>query len=373
MTISESSARTPGGKARATLAGAMAVGLLSLSTAPVAAPLKEESMLLSDGRIGYVVTNRYWSLYETDNARNDCPKGFNDGPREEFKALYEDGRKRSIVDAQLQWEGVQWHPSTNAFQLPFHESQSRVSYGLDLDGETGAEDFTSPEGEPGIDNQFYRVIGCIDSYRVGGSLYTFENNFMQAYPDNRILIELSGVDDLANDDEVTVTTYRGIDKLLGGATGKDYLPGGTQRVDMRWGTRYIFSMKGRIVDGVLLTDPIDELTIPWGLTAGVVARQHLLGARFKLRLTEGTAEGLLAGYMDIATWARTFSRNLSTHHASYGRVSAPSVVAAMRRLADAHPDESGSNTAISTAVSLKMVQVYIVHPDAAQGALASRR
>lgn len=355
------------------IGGLLAAGMLCWTAPAATAPLKERSSLLADGTIAYVVTNRYWSLYETDNPRAECPKGFNDGPREEFKKLYEDGRQRSVAEAQLQWEGVQWHPQTNAFNLPFQQTQSKVSYGLNLDGKVGAQDFTSPEGEPGIDNQFYRVIGCIDSYRKGGSLYTFENNFLQAYPDIRMIIELSGVDSLVNDPEVTVTTYRGIDKLLGGATGRDYLPGGTQRIDGRWSKDYVFRMQGRIVDGVLITEPLPQFTMPWGLTAGVVGRQHLHDSRLKLALTEGRASGLLAGYMDINTWARTFSRNLSTHHASYGRVSAPSVVAAMRRLADAYPDEDGQNTAISAAISLQMVQVYLVHPESPNASLAAQR
>src|SRR5690606_13548824 len=155
---------------------------------------------------------------------------------------------------------------TNQYRLPFHEAQGRVSYGMNLDGRVDPEDFLSPQGEAGIDNQLYRVIACLDSYRTGGSLYTFENTYLQEYADVRFLIELSDVDDLQNDDEVTVTTYRGVDKLFGGATGSDYLPGGTQRVDTRWSKNYIATMKGRIVDGVLTTEPIEEALIPWGLT-----------------------------------------------------------------------------------------------------------
>lgn len=346
-------------------------GLLATATAG-AAPLQEEAPVLKDGRIGYVVTHRYWSLYETEGARTECPNGFNDGPREEFKKLYDDGKQRSIEEAQLTWEGVQWHPQTNTYRLPFHEAQGRVSYGMNLDARVDPEDFLSPQGEAGIDNQLYRVIACLDSYRTGGSLYTFENTYLQEYADVRFLIELSDVDDLQNDDEVTVTTYRGVDKLFGGATGSDYLPGGTQRVDTRWSKNYIVKMKGRIVDGVLTTEPVAQALIPWGLTFNVIGRQLFRDMRLQLKLTPDQAEGMLGGYLDVNTWAWTFSRNLATHHASYGRVSAPSVVAAMHRLADAYPDESGKNTAISAAVNLKMVQVYVVHPEQGGSLLTSR-
>jgi len=339
-----------------------------------AAPLQEQSSLLADGRIGYVVFNRHWSLYQTGDGKAECPNGFNDGPREEFKKLYDSSaRKLSVVDTQLQWEGNQWHPSTSKYRLPFHEVRSRISHGLNLDGKTGPEDFVSPAGEPGIDNQMYRALGCVDSYRTDGSLYTFENTFLVAYADARLLIELSDVDDLDNDDAVTVTTYRGMDNLLGGATGKDYLPGGTQHVEMRWSKEYVQRLKGKIVDGVLTTEPIDSIKIPWGMTANVSPFQVFRGMRLKLKLTPRDAQGIMAGYVDIDAWHHAHNINLSTHHQSYGRASSPSIVAALNRLADGYPDESGRNTAISAAVDLKMIQVYVVHPVSSDELVTSAR
>lgn len=355
-----------------TLAAISAVLIVGAQPAH-AGPLREQTSALRDGRIGYVLTNRYWSLYETADGKTECPKGFNDGPREEFRKLYPPGKQLSVVDAQLQWEGSQWHPSTSKYQLPFHQAQGKVSYGLNLDGKVGPEDFVSPEGEPGIDNQFYRAIACVDSFRVGGSLYNFENTFLQQYPDSRLLIELTQVDDLVNDDDVTVTTYRGMNSLLGGATGKDYLPGGTQRVDMRWSKDYVFQLKGKIVDGVLITEPIEWLMVPWAMTANVTAFQEFRGMRLKLKVTAERADGLMAGYVDVQRWHHALNTNLSTHHMSYGRVSSPSVVAALQRLADGYPDEAGRNTAISASVDLKMVQVYLVHPTPAADLVSSNR
>ncbi len=347
--------------------------VLIVGTQPVhAGPLREQTSALRDGRIGYVLTDRYWSLYETADGKTECPKGFNDGPREEFKKLYPPGKKRSVLDAQLQWEGSQWHPSTSNYRLPFHEAQGKISYGLNLDGKVGPQDFVSPDGEQGIDNQFYRAIACVDSFRVGGSLYNFENTFLQQYPDSRLLIELTHVDDLVNDDDVTVTTYRGMNSLLGGATGKDYLAGGTQRVDMRWSKDYVFQLKGKIVDGVLITEPIEWIMVPWAMTANVTAFQEFRGMRLKLKVTPERAEGLMAGYVDVQRWHHALNTNLSTHHMSYGRVSSPSVVSALQRLADGYPDEAGRNTAISAAVDLKMVQVYLVHPTPAADLVSSR-
>ena len=54
-----------------------------------------------------------------------------------------------------------------------------------------------------------------------------------------------------------VTLYRGRDPLLYDATGKKVVPGGSQRIDTRWGMRYVRALHGSIRDGVLTTEPAD--------------------------------------------------------------------------------------------------------------------
>jgi hypothetical protein len=287
----------------------------------------------------------------------------NDGPREQFKKLFPDGKKRTIVEAQLMREGNQWHPSTSPEPFPFHEAQGKISLGLNLDGKIGPNDFDSPDGEKGIDDQMYRVIGCIANYRTSGTVYHFENEFMRRYNNDRMLIELTGVDSLTNDDDVTVTTYRGLDGLLTDATGNAFIPGGTERVDLRWGKEYIGKFKGKIVDGVLITEPIDTLEIPWGVTFETSGYQVFRGLRFKLKLTPKDAQGLMAGYVDVDSFTHHLNTSWSTHHQSYGQLSSPSQYRAMRRLADGYPDpKTGANTAISSAVTVKFTQVFLERP-----------
>ncbi|HEY5757615.1 MAG TPA: hypothetical protein VIU34_17420 [Steroidobacter sp.] len=80
---------------------------LALAGAASAAP-REESPVLQNGVIGYVMTERVWAVYETKDGKEECPQGFNDGNREEFKKLFpEDGKQRSVVDTQLKREGEQ--------------------------------------------------------------------------------------------------------------------------------------------------------------------------------------------------------------------------------------------------------------------------
>ncbi len=316
-----------------------------------------------DGAIGYVMTNLFWSVYQTPDAKEECPEGFNDGPREQFEVLFPDIEKRTVVDTQLQQEIETWHPTAEPDSLPFHEVRGPFSYGLNLDGEVGPNDFTHPDGEEGIDNEVYRAVGCIIGFRgPDGVEVIFQDKAIADRRYNRTMIELTGVEDLTNDDEVTVTIYRGLDRLLTDATGLKVMSGGSQRIDTRWGAKLIRQTRGKIVDGVLTTEPIAEVVIPW-MNLGVPTFQVIRDMRYQLELTPTGAAGLVAGYADVDTWYKQLIRNDSTHHLSNGQISGISLYKALRRLADAYPDpETGANTAISTALDVKLTQVFIVHP-----------
>ncbi len=319
---------------------------------------------VKDGRIGFVLTSRYWAVHESPGGKAECPNGFNDGPREQFKQLFpEDGVKRTLLDTQLMREGRQWFPDLSEEPFAFKEAVGKISYGMNLDGKLGDEDFTDPDGVKGVDNQLFRAIGCVSQYRAPSNLiYFFENKYLGQYNQNRFMFEITGVDSLANDDDVTVTTYRGRDDLLADATGAEYVPGGTQRVDARWGKMFQQSFKGKIVDGVLITEG-EDLSIPMSATFDTSGMHKFKGLRFQLSLTPERAEGILAGYVDVAAFYHHLNTSWSTHHQSYGQLSAPSLYRALRRLADGYPDqETGQMTAISGALRVRFTQVYIDHP-----------
>ena len=317
-----------------------------------------------DRTIGYVLTSLYWSIYQTPNGKTECPKGFNDGPREQYAALYpNDGKKRSVIETQLKLESETWYPANTPDPTPFHEATGAISYGMNLDGKIGPNDFTSPDGERGIDNQLFRALGCIIGYRgPDGIEAIFLPKAILDLRFDRMMIELTNVQDLANDDNVQVTVYRGLDRLLTDATGNKVMPGGSQRIDDRFGKSFIKQFRGKIVDGVLTTEPVDRLVIPWTEMDSPTI-QIMRGARLRLKLTPTGAEGMLAGYTDVDTWYKQLLRNDSTHHLSNGQISGISVYKALRRLADGYPDSAtGANTAISSALNAKFAQVFIQHP-----------
>ncbi|MFT4862655.1 MAG: hypothetical protein ACI95C_001876 [Pseudohongiellaceae bacterium] len=345
--------------------------LISAVFAAVAANAAAADDSLRDGTIGYVMTNLFWSVYQTPDAQQECPRGFNDGPREQFEKLYPNPTEMTVEQTQLRQEIETWHPTTEPDGFEFLQVEGDLSWGLNLDGVDDPNDFTHPDGTTGIDNQVYRAVGCVIGFRgPDGVEFIFQDKAIADAKYNRMMIEITGVDNLDNDDSVTVNLYRGMDRLLTDATGLEVMSGGTQRVDTRWGKDLMRTMQGKIVDSTLVTQPIEDMVMPW-MNLGVPSVHIFRDMRLQLKLTPEGATGLVAGYADIDSWYYQLIRNDSTHHLSNGQISGISLYKALRRLADAYPDpETGENTAISTALDVKMAQVFITH-STAEAAAAS--
>jgi len=318
---------------------------------------------LQDRTIGYVLNAHHIGMHATKEMK-ECPDGLNDGPLEEYHKLFpkKEGVKYSLVETELRREGDKYFPWLDTSTLNFKEAGGSVAPGLNLDGKVGAKDFTSPEGERGIDNEFHRVVGCIDDLRPGGFYDGFRNTFTNRFNYQRILIELTEVDSLENDDEVIVTQYQGRDNYLQDATGNEALPGGTIRDSGKWGKVFHKQMRGRIKDGVLITEPAD---VNWPNSFAFNDRgvMSIRDGQFKLSLTPTNATGVLGGYLDVDAYYRSLVTTMSTLSLQFGRHSPMSLYRSMVKLADKYPDpQTGKNTAISGALKLQFTQVYIEHP-----------
>ncbi len=321
--------------------------------------------VLKNRSIGYVLTDEYWAVYQTAEGKDECPQGLiKMGPREQFRELFpEDGTKRTVVETQLMREGQIWHPSPDyKEQFPYPEAGGKYSYGVNLDGTVGPNDFTSPDGEKGIKNQLYRALGCNEHFRgPDGVQFALTNKMVRIVPYNRLLIELTNVDDLGNDPDVNVSIERGLDTLLTDGTGDLIIPGGTQRVDTRFGKKYTQRLHGKIVDGVLMTDQTD-IRIMHTQNDNPSEEVYRRGT-FRLKVSAEGAQGILAGYNDIDSLYYGMNRNLGTYFQAYGRLTSQSLYKKMRELADGFPDpKTGKNTAISSAMTMMFKQVFIERP-----------
>ncbi len=255
---------------------------------------------------------------------------------------------------------------------PMRVVQSTTSYGRDLDGlisdgsdtqTCGTVDFVSPDGVPGVDNELYRVMGCIDSFRrdpefAGGAM---EDYHIGSYRDGETttLMEIRGVDDRLNDESVDIGIYASFEPTMFDSE-KNGLPYASitatdNRIWHSLGT-------GRIVNGELITDPFTLRTrLGW---SGRPAEYLIYDTVIHLKLNDdGSAEGDLVGYFDLnhAYW-NNFHDAAGALQVANG-YTCPAVWSALQEHADGHYDEaSGRCTAISTSMRIEAVPAFVIHP-----------
>lgn len=241
-----------------------------------------------------------------------------------------------------------------------------VAFGMDLDGATGSEatatscahqPFTGPAGEAGVDNQWWRLMGCVKYYRPGGDITEGSPSGIKSGAVS-ILVEVSGVDDVRDDPQVEVAFYSSSDPAPTGSNG-EVMPGGSFQPHEN--SRFHAHARGAIKNGVLTTEPV-EIHLQKKLLI-VDTEWFFRDARLRLEVqADGTAKGLLAGYFDVDTAYDTIrQQHMST--AVLGGYTCPSLYVALHRLADGNRDpESGQCRGISTAYAIQMVPAFIVHP-----------
>ena len=256
---------------------------------------------------------------------------------------------------------------------PFLGVQSRVAYGLNLDGTTDGRatanscehpKFEGLNGEPAVDNQLYRALGCVKVYdgeniRARGGYTPAEHRTRSAL--DLYLIELRGLDDLRNDDDVEVGIYSTEDLSDRSQAGID-LPHQSFRVtsNPRWRTQ----TKGRIVDGVLTTDVIEVLYLSWQIPTtgpfGQASEHEFRDVRFQVSLQpDGTMTGIMGAYRpieNITTEGRCCKSMASV--ANHDCASEHKTFVAM---ADGYPDpQTGQCTMISAAQRVEGIPAFII-------------
>lgn len=353
------------------LAGALAlssglIGGAAFAAGPSAVP--NAPFQPADRTVAMVLSLHRHAIYETPEGK-ECPDGRNVAHVEQYMAQFPTELARAANEVRYGYgygnrgpngENVLAKPLSVEDPIPFKASQSVLAPGIDLDDRVTSEDYESPDGRKGIDNQFNRILGCIEAFRSGGlSHYTVNRNLHLL--SQRMIVVLSDLDDIRNDPEVTVRTYRGFDPINYSTDDKP-TPGGTQRLDRQRGARFEVTTKGRIVDGVLITDPVD-LNFPWRPNTGA-NDYKLRGARLRVALSarpEGyAADGHLAGFADIPTWWAGFMKAYGGRMQDVSNLSAPSIYRALLQYADGYPNEAGENTAVSITYDVQFVSVHIV-------------
>jgi len=259
------------------------------------------------------------------------------------------------------------------------------AFGIDIDGRDSRQkgkpmpgtcahsDLLGMNGERGIDNQFYRAVGCSKAYQSTGpgNAWTIEMH-TGAWG---VLITLAGVDDIRNDDNVQVVFAANADPIEL-SPNREPLTNATYA--MQQDPRFRATARGRIKNGVLTTDPVDVRIHK--ITNSIYLERLLKEARAQMTLSkDGVLEGYLAGYTpveDLYNFEFGFRNGKNGKGqpadrrlimgSAMGRsatltYTCNGIYYALHELADGNPDPStGKCTSISTQYRIKAIPAFVV-------------
>jgi hypothetical protein len=241
-----------------------------------------------------------------------------------------------------------------------------VVRGFDLDGDDGSgpapprtrkhRNFVSPDGRHGIDNQLFVIQGCIAGWRRNGFLPMIGNEQRRA-GGLSILVEVSGIDDEQNDDDVTISIYYSTDPIRRDATSKIILSDFTYRVstDTQFSQDFV-RFSGKIRNGVITTAPVDKIY----MHEGPASTWSLRNARMRVELLpNGNMKATLGGYRDWREYlAMAFFRS-SDYENTIG-FQAPGMYDAVRRAADGLKNPvTGKYEGLSAAYEMEGIPAFI--------------
>jgi hypothetical protein len=254
------------------------------------------------------------------------------------------------------------HPETTPESGELKPVASKIAEGLDLDGNK-SNGFTSPTGEKGIDNNFYRAVGCWKTYRGPARKSTNAENNMNGMLEGgwTVVIVASGSgSDPMNDPDAQLAFYSSSDKLVRDGLGNvahDY----TFRVKPDQRGEAVF--KAKVVGGKIITESLPEAWIHEPDRGG--GDMQLYKARAELTMQpDGSLKGYLGGYRDWRKLYEGWLHYIGPSMEALSWVRLPDVWYAWRRYADYSPKgRGGEKTHISIAIKVDAVPAYVVAPD----------
>ncbi len=333
---------------------------------------------------GFVFTE--WSYDIPKDNPGECPEGMNitdeDFFSEEYAEVRDEVKRR--YDAGDREGALGLLPADackdpSVWPDPGHilfKGDASVA-GLDLDSETSLassgdqcahNDFTGANGQAGIDNQHYRLMGCVEGYRPDGlfdRLFDTNNSILEnGYA---TLLEIKLVEGTQAEGRVEARLFTSAGPITKDANGQ-VVPDMSQLVhdDTLF---HSTAFQGEIKDGILTAGPVDAK-----LKFKVQAIDNYYWFRdLQIRaemLSDGSMKGILAGYWDIKN-TFNFLTEVYIGPVHLGRAAANNIgyqcagiYHALPRVADGHPDpETGQCTSMSTVINFAAVPAFIIMPE----------
>ncbi len=388
--------------------GTAAIGIALFAPGGAASAADVQTNVFQNGEAGFIVSHIAYALSKDANETGACPEGMTQGyghsggfndigavfigkpdlQRQEGEAEDKYGQRvfrQAMGDPNI--KNLCLNPELGKPDPNFKTVTGKnvPADGIDLDGQDSRlggkaapntcahDDFLGLHGEHGIDNQFFRLVGCSKSFQSTGQSNTYE---IAMYTGEwGILITLKGVNDLRNASNVEVGLYASADPIQLSPT-REALPNATYAMDQD--PRFRATAHGRIVNGVLTTDPVD-VRFHWVVNS-IHLERPLRNARLRMTFTpDGGLEGILAGYTPTEEMydlqygfrngkdakgnpaplqLRTVS---SVGQAAVLVHTCQGAYYAMKQLADGDRDpKTGQCTSISTQYRIKAIPAFVV-------------
>ena len=230
-----------------------------------------------------------------------------------------------------------------------------VSSGFDLDGSNtlegdqsgcGIPDFVSPEGQAGVDNAFARLIPALELTEAIAAEDLLDDTINSG--ELLLVIEVSGLDDEWNDDEVDVRFLRGVGPALLGSSD-ELLPSQTFASDPE--VDEVLAVSVPLIDGVVVADNL-QLSIPLDIFQYHII-MDLTQASLRIELLDG---GGFRGYFGGA-----YDYSLLLEVTENSELN-PTLIAALPPLLDSAADMVGSDgrcSNISTTIEYEALPAFV--------------
>ena len=271
--------------------------------------------------------------------------------------------------------GLGFVASSFGFYYP-SELEVAALDGFDLDGRASTrvepaagecphDDFMSPDGQPHVDYNFLRIINNDEIREDGkfvfggfreGQLVDGVINGATKNGSMTILLQVLGLDDLQNDDDVRIQIFASEDSPALG-TDNSVLAGATLSVhpESRF---HSGEVRGSVVDGVLTAGPIDLL---FPIDIMIVRDEFLIhDSWLRLRVGDRSFEGTVSGYWDVDNLRRIIGVP-TTDNGNAANFTIEEFDRAMIDFADGdYDEETGLCTSLTTMFQLRGIQAFLV-------------
>jgi hypothetical protein len=250
----------------------------------------------------------------------------------------------------------------------------KIAYGLDLDNNPNTGGFVSPDGKiTGVDNQFYRVSGCILRFRGperASATSTYSNDGMHDGVYTVVIVVSGAGDDPMNEANAKVGLYLSKDKVVKDSNGA-VADGYTFRVDPQ--PQYTSVLAAKVTNGVVQSVGSQKITMRDFSTPAFFPKELVLEqGKLQFQMTpEGNLKGVVAGYRDWKVHYLGTSgggkngAGAGAIHENLGKFELPAYWRALQRAADGPADPvTGERKGISTVYSINALKAHVVTPNA---------